>query len=84
MVGINTAIVSPQIGQGIGFAVPISLAKPLLPQLEKGSKIARGYLGVTVGDLTPELARGFGLGEGREGRRGPGRHRRRRRPTRPA
>jgi len=66
-VGINTAIVSPQIGQGIGFAVPISLAKQLLPQLEKGAKIARGYLGVTVGDLTPELARGFGLGEGVKG-----------------
>ena len=67
VVGINTAIVSPQIGQGIGFAVPISLAKQLLPQLEKGSKIARGYLGVTVGDLTPELARGFGLAEGVKG-----------------
>jgi serine protease Do len=67
VVGINTAIVSPQIGQGIGFAVPISLAKQLLPQLEKGTKIARGYLGVTVGDLTPELARGFGLGEGVKG-----------------
>jgi serine protease Do len=67
VVGINTAIVSPQIGQGIGFAVPISLAKQLLPQLEKGAKIARGYLGVTVGDLTPELARGFGLGEGAKG-----------------
>jgi serine protease Do len=67
VVGINTAIVSPQIGQGIGFAVPISLAKQILPQLEKGNKIARGYLGVTVGDLTPELARGFGLGENVKG-----------------
>ncbi|MGA8892260.1 MAG: DegQ family serine endoprotease [Anaeromyxobacteraceae bacterium] len=67
VVGINTAIVSPQIGQGIGFAVPINLAKQLLPQLEKGGKIARGYLGVTVGDLTPELARGFGLPEGAKG-----------------
>jgi serine protease Do len=67
VVGINTAIVSPQIGQGIGFAVPISLAKQLLPQLEKGGKIARGYLGVTVGDLTPELAAGFGLKEGTKG-----------------
>jgi serine protease Do len=67
VVGINTAIVSPQIGQGIGFAVPISLAKQLLPQLEKGSKIARGYLGVTVGDLSPELARGFGLAAGTKG-----------------
>jgi serine protease Do len=67
VVGINTAIVSPQIGQGIGFAVPINLAKQLLPQLEKGGKIARGYLGVTVGDLSPELARGFGLPEGAKG-----------------
>ncbi len=67
VVGINTAIVSPQIGQGIGFAVPISLAKQLLPQLEKGTKIARGYLGVTVGDLTPDLARAFGLGDGVKG-----------------
>jgi len=66
VVGINTAIVSPQIGQGIGFAVPISLAKQLLPQLEKG-KIARGYLGVTVSDLTSELAQGFGLPEGTKG-----------------
>jgi serine protease Do len=67
VVGINTAIVSPQIGQGIGFAVPISLAKQLLPQLEKGTRVARGYLGVTVGDLTPELARGFGLAESVKG-----------------
>ncbi len=67
VVGINTAIVSPQIGQGIGFAVPISLAKQLLPQLEKGGKISRGFLGVTVGDLTPELARGFGLADGMKG-----------------
>jgi serine protease Do len=66
VVGINTAIVSPQIGQGIGFAVPISLVKQLLPQLEKG-KIARGYLGVTVSDLSSDLAQGFGLPEGTKG-----------------
>jgi serine protease Do len=65
-VGINTAIVSPQIGQGIGFAVPISLVKQLLPQLEKG-KIARGYLGVTVSDLSQDLAQGFGLPDGTKG-----------------
>src|SRR5512137_1521707 len=63
VVGINTAIVSPQIGQGIGFAVPISLVKQLLPQLEKGGKIARGYLGVTISDLTGDLAQAFGLPE---------------------
>jgi len=61
VIGINTAIVSPQIGQGIGFAVPINVAKQLLPQLEKGGKVARGYMGVTVRELTPDLAQGFGL-----------------------
>jgi len=61
VIGINTAIVSPQIGQGIGFAVPINMAKQLLPQLEKGGKVARGYLGVTVRELTADLAQGFGL-----------------------
>jgi serine protease Do len=67
VVGINTAIVSPQIGQGIGFAVPINLAKQILPQLQSKGKVARGYLGVTVSDLTPELAQGFGMPEGSHG-----------------
>ena len=67
VIGINTAIVSPQIGQGIGFAVPINLAKQLLPQLEKGGKVARGYLGVTVRELTPDLAQGFGLATSTKG-----------------
>jgi serine protease Do len=66
VVGINTAIISPQIGSGIGFAVPINLAKQLIPQLLKG-KVARGYLGVTVSELTPDLAQGFGLKEGTKG-----------------
>ena len=61
VVGINTAIVSPQIGQGIGFAVPIDLAKSLLPQLQAKGKVVRGYLGVSVSELTPDLAQGFGL-----------------------
>jgi serine protease Do len=60
VVGINTAIVSPQIGSGIGFAVPINLAKQLVPQLLKG-KVTRGYLGVSVSELTPDLAQGFGV-----------------------
>jgi len=66
VVGINTAIISPQIGSGIGFAVPINLAKQLIPQLLKG-KVARGFLGVTVSELTPDLAQGFGLKEGTKG-----------------
>lgn len=57
-VGINTAIVAQ--GQGIGFAIPINIAKELLPQLKTG-KITRGWLGVMIQDITPELARSFGL-----------------------
>ena len=67
VVGINTAIVSPQIGQGIGFAVPVNLAKQALPQLREKGKVARGYLGVTVSDISPDLAQGFGLPEGQKG-----------------
>ncbi len=59
VVGINTAIVAT--GQGIGFAVPINLVKSLLPQLEKTGKVVRGFLGVTVQDLTPELAQAMKL-----------------------
>ena len=66
VVGINTAIISPQIGSGIGFAVPINLAKQIIPQLLKG-KVARGYLGVSVSELTPDLAQGFGIKEGTKG-----------------
>ena len=47
VVGINTAIISPQIGSGIGFAVPINMAKQIVPQLLAG-KVTRGYLGVSV------------------------------------
>jgi serine protease Do len=66
VVGINTAIVAPQIGSGVGFAVPVNLAKQLIPQLQTG-KVARGYLGVAVSDLTPELAQGFRVPEGTKG-----------------
>jgi serine protease Do len=61
VVGINTAIISPQIGQGIGFAVPITLAKALLPQLREKGRVTRGYLGVQISDLTPDLAQGLEL-----------------------
>ncbi|MBK9517103.1 MAG: trypsin-like peptidase domain-containing protein [Anaeromyxobacter sp.] len=67
VVGINTAIVSPQIGSGIGFAVPINLAKSLLPQLQAKGRVTRGYLGVAVGDLTPDLQKAFGLPGGTRG-----------------
>ena len=59
VIGINTAIVGG--GTGIGFAVPSNLAKALLPQLEKGGAITRGYLGVGIQDLTPEVAKALNL-----------------------
>jgi serine protease Do len=62
VVGINTAIVAQ--GQGIGFAIPINLAKSLLPQLKAG-KVIRGWLGIMIQDLTPELAKSFNIKETR-------------------
>ena len=60
VVGINTAIVDQ--GQGIGFATPINMAKDILAQLKTG-KVIRGWLGVMIQDLTPELAESFGAKE---------------------
>ncbi|WP_373047786.1 Do family serine endopeptidase [Vulgatibacter sp.] len=54
VVGINTAIVAT--GAGIGFAVPIDLIRAFLPQLVEAGRVVRGYLGVGIQDLTPELA----------------------------
>jgi serine protease Do len=61
VVGINTAIIAS--GQGIGFAIPINMAKEIAPQLEKRGHVTRGLLGVTIQDVTPELAKSFGLKE---------------------
>jgi serine protease Do len=58
VVGINTAIIAS--GQGIGFAIPIGMARDLLPQLKSG-KVNRGWMGVSIQELTPELAKSFGL-----------------------
>ena len=54
VVGINTAIISG--GQGIGFAIPVNTAKPLIPQMVEKGKVTRGYLGVNIQTVTPELA----------------------------
>jgi serine protease Do len=64
---MNTAIVRPDIGQGIGFAVPVNLAKSLLPQLREKGKVTRGFMGVSVGDLSPDLAQAFALPHGSKG-----------------
>ncbi|NCO38605.1 MAG: hypothetical protein AUJ96_18370 [Armatimonadetes bacterium CG2_30_66_41] len=58
VVGINNAIYSPNgANVGIGFAIPINNAKAVLDELVAGKKIVRGYLGVRIGDVTPELAK---------------------------
>jgi serine protease Do len=59
IVGINTAII-PQ-GQGIGFAIPVNIAKTLLPQLMEHGSVTRGYLGVNIQTLTPSLAQALKL-----------------------
>ncbi|MBW1999948.1 MAG: DegQ family serine endoprotease [Deltaproteobacteria bacterium] len=61
VIGINTAIFSQSGGSiGIGFAIPINMAKDLLPQLKKG-KVVRGWLGVLIQAVTPELKEKLGL-----------------------
>lgn len=59
VVGINTAIVAT--GQGIGFAIPVNLAKLIGDQLIEKGEVTRGWLGVSIQPLTPELAESFGL-----------------------
>lgn len=62
LVGINTAILSRSGGfQGIGFAIPSNLARNVMQQLATDGKVTRGYLGVQLDPLTPELAEQFGL-----------------------
>ncbi len=59
VVGINTAIVAA--GQGIGFAIPVNMAKPIFSQLIQKGSVSRGYMGVTIQPVTEELAQSFGL-----------------------
>jgi serine protease Do len=60
-IGINTAI-NPS-GQGIGFAIPINLARHVADQLVAHGEVQRAWLGVNLAELTPEIAEGFGLKE---------------------
>lgn len=59
VVGINTAIVAQ--GQGIGFAIPVNMAQSILPDLKEKGKVIRGWLGVSVQDITDELAKSLEL-----------------------
>ncbi|MBC7924187.1 MAG: DegQ family serine endoprotease [Bryobacteraceae bacterium] len=62
LIGINTAIISRTGGnQGIGFAIPINMARDVMDQLVKNGKVVRGYIGVLPQDITPDLARAFNL-----------------------
>lgn len=62
LVGINTAIVSGASGnQGVGFAIPINMAREVMSQILKRGRVIRGYLGAWVQPVTPEIARAFKL-----------------------
>jgi len=64
LVGINTAIFSQSGGNmGIGFAVPSNMAQSVMGQLVQTGKVVRGWLGVSIQELTPELASQFGITE---------------------
>ncbi len=59
VVGINTAIING--GQGIGFAIPVNMAKSIITQLKDKGKVTRGWMGVSVQQVTKDLADSFGL-----------------------
>jgi len=63
LIGINTAILAGGSGgnQGIGFAIPVAMAREVMDQLVKTGKVVRGYIGAQVQDVTPALARAFKL-----------------------
>ncbi len=68
VIGINVAIVSPGFmvpgNVGIGFAIPSNTAKHVIPQLIKSGRVARGWLGIFIRDLTPNLREYYGAPEG--------------------
>ena len=59
VIGINTAMVSS--GQGIGFSIPINMAREIMTQLVNKGRVVRGWLGIVIQELTPELAESFGV-----------------------
>jgi serine protease Do len=64
VVGMNTAIVSRNGGyMGVGFAIPSNLIGAVADQLIQAGEVTRGYLGILIQQLTPELAQSFGLGQ---------------------
>jgi serine protease Do len=68
VIGINTAILTGQGGggnQGVGFAIPINMARQVMDQILKNGHVVRGYLGAWIQPVTPEIAKAFGLSEPR-------------------
>ncbi len=63
VVGINTAIVAG--GQGIGFAVPVNIAKGVIEQLKTKGEVTRGWLGVAIQDISEEMAEYYGMKNGK-------------------
>ena len=63
VVGINTAIIAS--GQGIGFAIPITMAKGIVDQLKSSGEVTRGWLGVAIQPLSSELAAYYGIKDGK-------------------
>ena len=63
LVGINTAILSGETGgnQGIGFAIPANMARNIMDQIMKKGKVTRGFMGILPQELTPEMAKAFGM-----------------------
>src|SRR5205823_1241318 len=62
LIGINTWIASSSGGnEGVGFAVPANMARRVMENLISGGRVARGFLGIHPQDVTPDLARAFGL-----------------------
>ena len=62
VIGINTAIVAS--GQGLGFAIPINLAKWVMEQILEHGRVVRGWLGVVIQEITPDIAEAIGVREG--------------------
>ncbi len=62
VIGVNTAIFSPSGGNvGIGFAIPAEQAQPVIQALMRGGRVRRGYLGVQIQQITPDIAESLGL-----------------------
>jgi serine protease Do len=67
LIGINTAILANGApgNQGVGFAIPINMARQVMEQIMKRGKVTRGYLGVQIQEVTPSIAKAFGLDRAR-------------------